>query len=155
MRIIRFTSRADACNTAPDQNWAVISISEPAEGPAPLKEGWEKVLRLVFHDADLKNGIVRTVSATLPGEQYTVFDEAMAKQVVDFYRDNIKDTQLNLLVHCHAGISRSAGVALALSAACDFSKVYMGAVPCDPRYSVYNKHVYRLVIDELVNQDMI
>lgn len=56
MKIVRILNRFVACEIEPEPNTVVISISRP-DDPAPLKEGWEEILRLEFDDIiNLKEG---------------------------------------------------------------------------------------------------
>lgn len=107
-------------------NWAVISITEPmsAFGQAKLKDGWHKVLRLEFHDLDVEN------------EPYVLMDKEMARQVVKFARDNSQEIE-GILVHCNAGVSRSAAIALWI--ADEFGLQF------NRQYHLHNKHVYKLL----------
>lgn len=81
----------------------VISITDPSSPEANIKDmkNIVDVLRLQFHDFD------RPVSG------YIQFDDTHANQIVDFIKKH-KDFP-DLIVHCEAGISRSAAVAAAIS----------------------------------------
>ena len=131
MQRIVFVSRATAQAMAARLGWSVISISDPDEGPAQLAEGWYGVLRLEFMDAE---------EGSVHGP---LFDEAMADDVLT-HAEQALEAGRSLLVHCHAGVSRSAAVAMALG---EFHglPVFSGDVPLSPRYALHNKHVYRLM----------
>ena len=79
---------------------AVISISTPGTWE-PILADFEHVLKLEFHDVEDY------------AEPWVVFDRAHAKLVVDFTAMlQAKDEPVDVVVHCKAGISRSAAVAL-------------------------------------------
>ena len=87
----------------------VISINEPEsnDGDANLHPNWYKVFRIRFWDVTkrLESGFV------LAGHPATAIDpmtEDQAKELADFIKENEDCT---ILVHCRAGISRSAAVA--------------------------------------------
>lgn len=136
MQRIVFVSRAEAEKLSADPQWAVISISEPSGTPAQLAQGWGSVLRLAFVDAD---------EHCEDGELFTA---EMAKAVLSFAEQAVKQGQ-SLLVHCHAGVSRSAAVAVAL-AQVHHLPVFSLTVRLAPTYSLYNKYVYRLLYREMM-----
>lgn len=89
-----------------DTSWAVISIASTKEELPKINENEHlvDVLRLVFADSDDPNFI---------GDS-EAFSEKDALEILDFIFDkNIKDVD-NLLIHCHAGVSRSPAVAAAI-----------------------------------------
>lgn len=87
-------------------NTVCISITESAD--APLKANFDDILRLKFADADDERSSVALMEAILgPNWEKALFSEAQAKEVVDFVT---KHRGKNILVHCHAGISRSRAV---------------------------------------------
>ena len=85
-----------ACRLHPHDDTAMISITEPGH-IAPLKEGWKNICRLQFHDVD------RFI------EGYTRFGIEDAK-VIDQFLKALPDDVEELIIHCHAGVSRSAAV---------------------------------------------
>jgi predicted protein tyrosine phosphatase len=79
----------------------LISITDVEESPPDIPPCYSDVLHLQFHDID-KN---RT--------GYVCFSRKHARQILDFYTlriDNVK----TFVIHCTAGISRSAAIAAAL-----------------------------------------
>lgn len=79
---------------------AVISIATPGTWE-PILANFEHVLKLAFHDVEDD------------AEPWVVFDRAHAKAVIDFVtKMQEKDEPVDVVVHCKAGISRSAAVAL-------------------------------------------
>lgn len=120
-----FTGRSQAEALYGRSHWAVISITQPGE-KVDLRSGWHSVLRLHFHDIDQ------------PEDPYTLFDESHAKQIIDFVSAVNDSGQVEgILVHCQAGISRSAAVARWIADQCE--------LPFPDGYSLYNKYVYRVL----------
>ena len=124
-----FCSQHSACERPAWRNWAVISITDLATFDAPLKSGWLDVLRLKFDDiddaAEEENGYVR-------------MGDLQARAVIEFVLRMQEDKRCEgILVHCWAGISRSAAVAKWISERCE---VYFPS-----QYQLYNKHVYALL----------
>ena len=90
-----------------DPRTALISITDPGD-PARLPEGWAGVLRLEFDD------IVPPFPILIrDGNQHRdliPFNESMGTQVLEFVGAVPPDVN-RVIVHCNAGISRSAAVA--------------------------------------------
>jgi len=94
----------------------IISIRSPeTEKPSiPFSKSNEGILFLAFHDLDhMPEGKGIVLGASKP---YILFDEDMAKKIWGFV-EKFKDKVQLIVVNCEAGISRSAGVAAALSKA--------------------------------------
>ena len=87
--------------TQEPNSWVLISIGEPGEDKPKVPESCLDVLRVELADVD--RGI----------EGYIKFSQAHAKKILDFYH-KYKHTVKTFIIHCTAGISRSAGVAAAL-----------------------------------------
>jgi hypothetical protein len=106
---------------------AIISNTEPEVVGARLAIPEDRILRLVFHDVD-------------PGIEcsscWKLFDEAHAAEVVDFIRRLHEAPQpVSLIVHCKAGISRSAAIAL-------YAEAVTGcAFPRRPFSGLANRHL--------------
>lgn len=92
----------------PEYKQIVISITEPDNYPAELDHDEEFILRLSFHDLTSRDSEYRH---QLPN--CTFFDEKNAEKIVSFLKIYMV-AQLSILVHCEAGISRSAAVAGAI-----------------------------------------
>lgn len=125
---VTYFSRAEACALPGRKDTAVLSITDPNEGFAPLKRGWAHVLRLQFHD-------IRK-----PYPDHQEFNSNLAELVVQWIcaaaqKDNID----HIMVHCYAGISRSAAVAKFIA---EVFGLYF-----DPTYSAHNPLVYELLWD--------
>jgi len=112
---------------------AVISITDPEYDNVVLNIDEEKVLRLCFHDVDDK------YAGNLP---YIVkFNTDMAKQVSSFLEShNIQ----HLVVHCEAGISRSAGMAAAI---CEHLQNGQNEFKTHP--FIPNQLIYKLTLEAL------
>ena len=109
-------------------DWAILSITEPDWYPAKLKDGWHDILRLEFHDIDLYT------------EPYVLFNQQQARDIIRFV-GNCHDAGVNgVVVHCKAGISRSAAVAKWIA------ENYNLAFP--DGYTLYNKQVYRVLQEQ-------
>jgi predicted protein tyrosine phosphatase len=125
IRNVIFVSQAVACGLSPDERLAVVSVTEPGFGPALLQPGWRDVLRLSFHDVD----------AAVDG--YLIFAEAQADALIDWLTA-VEDRVDGIVVHCVAGISRSAAVA-------KFVADRYTVVGFDHSYLRYNRLVYRVL----------
>lgn len=131
--MVRVMDRDEAARARAMQTGVVISIRAPGMEPADLASGWPAVLSVEIEDVDLH------------GEFDTAFDlrpaaEAIAQFVWAHRRAR------HLVVHCHAGVSRSRSVAAAI---CDtFGWPY--------HWTVWHKPLYDAVAATLrlrVNQD--
>lgn len=127
---ILFVGRATAETTTGWDHWAMISISEPvsALGEAKLLKGWNAVHRLEFHDIEVE----------MPDEPYVLLDELQAQELVNFVRSVASEVE-GIIVHCRAGISRSAAVAKWIAETYE--------IEFNHEYPHYNKHVYRLLVE--------
>jgi len=95
-------------NTSGDID-AIISIADPSAGKRPPREGLHSIphrLLLSFDDV-LKDDPAYTSPTIADVERIIAFDRALRGRVRPGKR---------LLIHCHAGISRSAAAALAILA---------------------------------------
>lgn len=93
---------------------AFISITQPGK-PATLKAPPFAILRLEFGDYDL-DSMERESIAMLANSGHRFFDQDMAERIANFARAAWK-SDANLIVHCDAGVSRSAAVVEAIMAA--------------------------------------
>lgn len=121
---INFTNQDYAERMTPQDNMAMISIRSPRL-EVLLRPGWKHLLILEFNDIDKKF------------HPWKLFDKNQAQQVIDFV-ESLPDEVDSLMVHCEAGISRSAAVAL-------FIRDYY-APQLELKYAeFYNKHVRSLL----------
>lgn len=107
MNSVSFFSREVIIATPGNPNKALISISCPGD-PAPLQSGWGRILRLEFDDIDRRSMVDWYKKTT--GKTLRLFDENQAQTVIDFI-DTLPKTIDVLVVHCDAGVSRSAAIA--------------------------------------------
>lgn len=121
--------------------FGIISISDPKETRLEfeVKENCIGVLYLEFHDLD--QSMCKKVWEECK-DKYILFNSEMAKQVLEFIRNN--NTLDILLCQCHAGISRSAGIAAAISKILynDDSEFFRDFIP--------NRLVYRTILEESI-----
>lgn len=126
--------RKHVSRVVPDEPYIVISITDPNTPDARVAESslCIDVLRLKFHDSgDYGQPLRDTV----------VMTNEHARSILDFigkHRDDIS----TIICQCEAGMSRSAGVAAALSHILQGQNKYFYA-NFEP-----NKWVYRTIIDE-------
>ena len=100
-------SRPEAEKYKPEVSAIIISITDPEQPQAALRNilEYKDCLRLQFHDLD----------HPIEGYKYLkMFHKTDAEQIIAFV-DKYKDGVELVVVHCEAGVSRSAGVAAALS----------------------------------------
>jgi predicted protein tyrosine phosphatase len=125
-----FTSQLSACERASWRNWVVISITDINFADAPLQPGWLDVLRLRFDDI-----------SEISDDEYVRIGDVQARAIIQFVRRMHDDSRVEgILVHCWAGVSRSAAVAKWIS------ERYGLSFPAD--HECYNKHVYNLLRSE-------
>jgi predicted protein tyrosine phosphatase len=130
LKKVMFVSRPEAEKMPGWGDGAIISITEPDAGEAALMEGWHAVHRVVFHDTE--PGKVNRITVAV------VMTEAHAIDIARFVRTVAPDVN-TIVVHCKGGISRSAAVAKWIAEAYN--------LPFDHRYSSFNKHVHRLLVN--------
>lgn len=136
LKNVVFTGRDQAEASIGWPHWAVISIT--AEQPAALKEGWHSILRLEFDDID----VVGDFDTPKP---YILFNDTHANRIIEFAEAVSESHKVEgILVHCQAGISRSAAVAKWIS------EKYQ--LPFAESYALYNKHVYRVLREEMLRR---
>ena len=90
--------------------------------------GWHSICRVHFHDVD---------PAIPCGEPHTLMNEADAMKIAQFVREVAPGVD-GILVHCKAGVSRSAAVAKWIARQFD--------VPFNHKYDRYNKYVFDMLI---------
>lgn len=119
--------------------WACISVVSEV-GDWPLISGVNRVglLQLAFHDRSSQHYVNHPLMA------HTYFQKQQAEQVLDFV-DQHWDNVEGFMIHCEAGISRSAAIAAAI----ELIKHGRGA---DNLYFdqstpyVPNTHVYKVIL---------
>lgn len=123
---VLFLSQKAAEAMSGDPGVAVISITDPDKPEAELHPGWGAALRLAFHDSD---------PLTFPGMNLDMISmhEAQGRCISGFL-ETLPPGVRTLVVHCRAGISRSAAVAKAVADTL--------GLPFDADYKDFNRHVY-------------
>jgi Predicted protein tyrosine phosphatase len=125
-------SRDEVLRNRIKEPYALISIVCPNDEPVRFDSEHKKdQCDLVFHD----------VSFTDKDGKYTVFNKKDAKNILRFVKKHWEDKLI--VVHCLAGISRSAGVAAALL------KIYTGSdekIFKNP-FFVPNTLVYKTILE--------
>jgi len=122
----------------PDSKVIAISVTDPKSKPVDLPLLDLDVLRLQFHDLD----------QTYPSHAIILFDICMAHQIKDFVENYSGRDNLIVIIHCEAGISRSAAVAGALS------KHFIGSDEKFFKTPYYpNRFVYRILLNLLNGQE--
>ncbi len=107
---LEFLSVDEAQAFVPKLQAVAISILTPGRAPAQLHCDIEDVLRLYFHDG-VPHGTEPRKVDLLSTEQ--------AQAIIDFLRHHhAQPLPRHLLIHCEAGISRSAAVAVFSASEC-------------------------------------
>ena len=128
---VMFVGKFTAETIGPFEDWAVISIGESDMKAPQIKDGWHDVLRLFFHDVNPDKVVDLTNTY-----KYVGMSESQANQIVEFV-NRVAPNVDGILVHCKAGISRSAAVAEWIA------KRY--ELPFDYSYPNSNSYVLRLI----------
>ena len=136
---LQVLDRSLARTTTHEEPYAVISITDPQlKHPVLADSSYCKaVLRLQFSDVSNDFPMLRGTA------HIAAFTPATARQIVDFVREQMQNDVRLLIVHCEAGMSRSAGVATALSQFYNHDETH-----CLVHYRP-NAHVRRLVLAAL------
>jgi predicted protein tyrosine phosphatase len=107
---LQFLSVDEAENFTPTEPTVAISILSPGRAAASFHVMVGDTLRLYFHDGVPKK--------SNPPET-VLFSSEQALAVVDFLRRNHAQPEArHLLIHCEAGISRSAAIAVFAASEC-------------------------------------
>lgn len=123
-----------------DQPHVVISINDPNGQPTPLPDNVNRLglLRMQFHDLDRAND-------EYIFKQYVLFQQPDAKKIWDFVEPYLSKVKC-IHVGCEAGISRSAGVAAAISKVLNATDQFYFK-----RY-IPNRRVYSMLLAEHYNR---
>lgn len=111
-----------------DDKASIISINSD-DNLAKLNDGWINKLFIVFGDIDKEYPEYPNIK---------LFDKKQACEIIRFI-EKVYDNSEFLIVHCDAGVSRSAAVAKFIA------ELYN--LPFNHNYPLYNKHIYRLLWD--------
>jgi protein-tyrosine phosphatase len=130
IKTVEHLCEEEACRRPGHLSVGVISITEPGR-LAPIDAGmWGSVLRLQFSDID---------RADVPIHNPVLFNNQMADQIFAWLERYV-NTLEGVVVHCAAGISRSAAVA-------KFIAERYGLQFNEARASLYNRWVHRVLWD--------
>lgn len=134
---VRFCSEAEAVRLESRRNYALISITNPRD-VAPLREGWETILRISFADASYDAATIQSFGRSWKASSLGFPTKAHAHTIRRFLGDLPAHID-TLVVHCGAGVSRSGAVA----------KYAAGryGLPFPEEYRQYNDAVYRLLVE--------
>lgn len=139
-KIMRITvlNREQAENANFDDKTFVISIYTP--GDTKPKINAKHVAYFKFHDLSDENLDGKKLGETV----IHLFSSMQAKKMYSEIKKYapIVDT---IVVHCDAGISRSAGVAV-------FLESFLNNRAMDKTYPLYNKHVYLKLLEARINE---
>jgi predicted protein tyrosine phosphatase len=137
---LSFLSRREAEAATPRDDIAVISITDPVTAtstPLALKDGWHSVLRLEFHDIDLDQ-LVQPFLRAQVREYCTLMTPDQAREIVTFVARIQSNGASGIMVHCEAGVSRSAAVAKWIADR-------HGLRLSDEATAAHNRYVYRML----------
>lgn len=134
--LIRVHNRESLSAYQEEKPHIVISITDPKSEPTLLPDNINRIglLRMEFHDLD------RAVDEYI-FKEYQLFHQADAKRVWDFVEPYLNKVD-RIHVGCEAGISRSAGVAAALS------KVRNATDQLYFKRYIPNRRVYSMLLTE-------
>jgi predicted protein tyrosine phosphatase len=99
--LVRVLSRDEAVRARPLSRGVVISIRAPSMEPPRLSSRWKAVLSLEIEDVDLQGNLDPGVDLRAPGEAIAAFVQSHRRVP-------------QILLHCHAGASRSRSAAAAI-----------------------------------------
>ena len=123
----------------PDENCLIISVSDPDSEPITLNVNKfvKGVLRLSFHDID---NIPDDLLSTINEMGLVLFSRNHADKIIKFVKRNLSEISF-IACNCEAGVSRSRGIAAALSKVLtgDDSKVFQRGRP--------NMRVRKLILE--------
>jgi hypothetical protein len=132
MKRVMHLSKALFCALQPRANVAAISVLDPQDEEPPLV-GWHDILVLRFFD-------VRREIEKAPG-----FTPAHAESVLIFL-ERVAPAISVLLIHCTAGVSRSAGIAKFVSEKYGVP-VFDNFNPVETSTMYYNPRVYQILTE--------
>lgn len=138
IKFIDFISRKEAMSLRVSDEIGIISIFSPEDGKC-LSNDWKYKLELSFHDT---NGVDLANPNSYATRGLVHFNSEHAKEIIKFLDLIYKSEDVYyLIIHCFAGVSRSAAVAK-FAADVIFKTTnfpYHG-------YTLYNKFIYRKLL---------
>ena len=99
--LVRVLSRDEAVRARPVSRGVVISIRAPGMEPPRLSSRWKAMLSLEIEDVDLQGNLDPGVDMRAPAEAIAAFVQSHRRAP-------------HILLHCHAGASRSRSAAAAI-----------------------------------------
>jgi len=133
------------------KSFAVISISTPGDEPPkfPTNKSLKFLLPLSFYDIDPTSWKTPEWKESLKKYKDGIFSEEQAKQIIKFVYE-LEENGINILiVHCDAGVSRSAGVGAAIELILNGSDKAV----FNNRKFIPNRFVYRTIINTLYKME--
>ena len=129
MNRVLFVSQKQAECMRPPAKCALISVTDTTRPEAELSQNWHAVLRVAFDDSD---------PITFPGlnPELLPLSATQAEAIAAFYLANAAQAK-RMIVHCRAGVSRSAAIARALCIA--------AGLPFPESHVDYNRHVFSVM----------
>ncbi len=108
-------------------------------------ECWNKYSNHIlrgFDDVNYGNFVDFLESEGHPSGRYTLFDENMAKKILDDFEE-VKNKVDNIMIHCMAGKNRSPAVGIAMN------NIYgWGIKGLEEKFPLYRKYVYDVMMKE-------
>lgn len=117
--VVGSIAHAQSYSPKPGERYAVLSFVDVGVEPPHMQRREGLVERLVISCDDCTPG-----DPPFNGRRLRPLSEAQAKQVARFVHANAGRID-TLVVHCHAGISRSPGAALAIAEALSIAEIEM------------------------------
>lgn len=136
---VTFLPRSKAAAIDPQAGEMLISIHDVSEAPLKASAAWAGVLHVRCHDTD----------GQIMGLE--VYNVEQAQEVLNFVRKH-GDSCQHLVVHCHAGQSRSAGMALMLAELLDVPCFKDSIQVSAHTYRTYNRVLYSTTLKAALNE---
>lgn len=128
---LEFMSLDEARVVSPTEPSIAISILSPRYPAISLSEEFRDILQLRFEDSTPADGCT---------EQGGFFTKNQARQIIEFIRTyHSAEQTYHLLIHCEAGISRSAAVAVFAASEC--------RVPLSGQFAFLNPWVLKVLVN--------
>jgi len=96
---IDFLSIIDAEAVKPNDDIALISITEPGQKTNMHYDEWKHHIKVIFHDAVQNLSTVRLVQTAY---DLTYFSTEQARDIINFVKA-LPDNVNHILVHCYGG----------------------------------------------------
>ncbi|MCG7884381.1 MAG: hypothetical protein AB2669_17665 [Candidatus Thiodiazotropha endolucinida] len=108
---VLFLNRRTAEELPPIDHAAMISITDSSEDDANISEDWYRLYRFHFIDGAYNEDTLRFVGTNYKYIYSSYFDRELAFKLRNTIQQIISDGIQTIVIHCHAGRSRSAAVA--------------------------------------------